>query len=259
MAGDGLRRPINAPPGVQPVPGVQPGSSGLVRAHVVIVSGSKGGVFVYSGAPGPGALIGTVTGSSGVDAYGNVYQQGITSYLTSTIWAQLNGAQLDFSGGSSVLGTSLGDLVLQAAAGGSVNFGSPVGAGGVGTGLIPSEPGATGTFESWHAVSLTGAPPGTAGTARVKALAENNMACFDIEVTFTTLTAQATFTIGALPAPPSGSYYPLVNRQYAAGIGGTATGAPQARLLIPASGDVQLVDVPDGASAFSCTVMYPLD
>jgi hypothetical protein len=55
MAGDGLARPMNAPPASTPAPGVQPGvSSGVDVANVVIVYGPNAGLFEYAGTPGPG-------------------------------------------------------------------------------------------------------------------------------------------------------------------------------------------------------------
>lgn len=52
---DGLVAPLNAPPGVQLPPGIQPGAqSPIVLAQYVIVFGVNGGVFLYQGQPGPG-------------------------------------------------------------------------------------------------------------------------------------------------------------------------------------------------------------
>ena len=49
---DKLRRPLNAPPGITPAPGVQPGTTtGIIFARYVIVFGptdSVTGVFVYA-------------------------------------------------------------------------------------------------------------------------------------------------------------------------------------------------------------------
>jgi hypothetical protein len=55
MAGDGLARPLNAPPASTPPPGVQPGVSSAVEiANVVIIFGANSGLFIYAGTPGPG-------------------------------------------------------------------------------------------------------------------------------------------------------------------------------------------------------------
>jgi hypothetical protein len=49
-----LPRPWNAPPGVQVPPGVQPGAPEVILARYVIVFGTNGGVFLYSGKPALG-------------------------------------------------------------------------------------------------------------------------------------------------------------------------------------------------------------
>lgn len=73
-AGDGLRRPVNAPAAGQIATGVQPGiSSGIVIANRVIIVGANGGIFVYSGTPAAGNLIATVSSSPGTDNFGNPY------------------------------------------------------------------------------------------------------------------------------------------------------------------------------------------
>ena len=71
--GDGLVRPLNAPPAGLAVPGTQPGvQGGVVLARYVIVNGAGDGVFVYSGAPGLGNPPIAWMGSGLVDPYGNV-------------------------------------------------------------------------------------------------------------------------------------------------------------------------------------------
>lgn len=86
---DGLVPPLNAPPAGLVYPGVQPGvTSAIVLAHFVIVFGTSGGVFVYSGTPGPGTLIASVTAAS-ADPYGNPTGQGITAYGSDGSYAEL--------------------------------------------------------------------------------------------------------------------------------------------------------------------------
>ena len=80
MAGDGLVRPMNAPGGGQPVPGVQPGDKGLVIANVVVVAGKNGRLLVYSGTPALGNLIASISAVDGTDNFGNVIIAGITAY-----------------------------------------------------------------------------------------------------------------------------------------------------------------------------------
>jgi hypothetical protein len=55
-----------------PLSGTQPGSSSVVRARVVVISGAAGGLFVYSGTPGLGnpPILAITTAST--DPYGNV-------------------------------------------------------------------------------------------------------------------------------------------------------------------------------------------
>jgi hypothetical protein len=98
MAGDGLVRPLNAPPGIQAVPGVQPGSSqAVVIANKIIVVGSGGsGVFVYAPAPGLDNLIASIAAVAGTDPYGNPYPAGISGEL------QTN--EIQFTSGASVVG-----------------------------------------------------------------------------------------------------------------------------------------------------------
>jgi hypothetical protein len=82
-ANDGLIRPLNAPAGQQTLPGVQPGSTGGVTlAQFVIIFGAAGtpqagGLFIYSGSPGPGnGPIFSFTSAS-EDPYGNLLGPGI--------------------------------------------------------------------------------------------------------------------------------------------------------------------------------------
>ena len=123
----------------------------------------------------------------------------------------------------------------------------------IGTGLSATNPA---VLESWHAISLTGGPPGVTGYARVKRLAESNFILLDIQISFTVLAANTTFTIGAMP---SAAYYPTVARNVAAAPGGTVTNANTARVFIPlASGGIQLV-LPVGESSLGCQGMVALD
>jgi hypothetical protein len=70
--------PLNAPPAATPGIGVQPGiSNGVIAANIVIVFGPNDGIFIYSGIPGLGTLIGSWAGMAGVDRFGNVYPAGL--------------------------------------------------------------------------------------------------------------------------------------------------------------------------------------
>jgi hypothetical protein len=81
LSGDGLIPPLNAPPAGALVPGVQPGvSNAVVLAQYVIVFGTAGGVFVYTGTPAPGNQpIASLTNAA-TDPYDNPTQQGLTVY-----------------------------------------------------------------------------------------------------------------------------------------------------------------------------------
>jgi len=120
-----------------------------------------------------------------------------------------------------------------------------------GTGLSPANPAAA---EVWHAVSLTGGPAGIAGYARVKKLAEADLMMIDLQISFTTLAANSTTTIGTLPA----LYYPATARNVPAGVGGTVTNANPPRLFVPASGGLQLI-LPVGANSMGVQACIPLD
>lgn len=75
MAGDGLKKPINAPKGQSTPVGVQPGvSQAILLAHFLIVSGG-GGVFVYAGVPGPGNPPIEWLGFGLTDPFGNALPQ----------------------------------------------------------------------------------------------------------------------------------------------------------------------------------------
>jgi|HubBroStandDraft_1064217.scaffolds.fasta_scaffold10549_5 hypothetical protein len=122
MAGDGLRRPVNAPPAGVAAYGVQPGASTpVVRASQVFIFGPAGtitGLFVYAPGtvPGPGNPPIASIGNNSVDPYGNVTEPGIASQNNAGSWVSLFGGEVEFSGGSSISG---------AAATGALVFDSP--------------------------------------------------------------------------------------------------------------------------------------
>ena len=54
-----------------------------VLSIVLIAAGAPGsGLFVYSGPPAAGNLIGSIAAANGTDLFGNAYLAGFTSYLT---------------------------------------------------------------------------------------------------------------------------------------------------------------------------------
>jgi hypothetical protein len=52
-------------------------ATGDVTASSLIVDSETGGIFVYSGVPAFGNLVGSWANQGGTDPYGNVYNQGI--------------------------------------------------------------------------------------------------------------------------------------------------------------------------------------
>ena len=90
--------PINAPAGQATPVGVQPGvSTSVVRARLVIVSGTGEGLFVYSGNPGSGNPPIDSVSNSVTDPYGNTTQPGVVSY-NGGAFAQLFAAALQLQG-----------------------------------------------------------------------------------------------------------------------------------------------------------------
>ena len=116
---DGLVRPLNAPPGVSPAAGVQPGvSTGVEYARIVIVFGPAGavsGVFVYPAGTTPGAGNAAVESVSNAskDPYGNAIHPGIMSQVPGGAWVSLFQGILNFQGGSQAAGTAGGNLVFS--------------------------------------------------------------------------------------------------------------------------------------------------
>lgn len=238
MAGDGLVRPLNAPPAASGGLGTQPGAqSAVVVASRVIVSGSFGLVTIIGGAvnlnaPGPGL--------------------------------SLQGGQiLEFAPGSLSLQSGLagaGDavaelhLLSQSASG----AGYPVALLANGTYIVPRSP-VTGNPETWTAVTT---PAGMTGTIRVKLLAEAKLAALDVDVTITsTSTAGTSYTAGALP---SAAYYPAAARQFPLTVNQGMGASPTIpRVAVPTSGAVSLLMPGFTTAGLACivsgTVIYPLD
>jgi hypothetical protein len=66
--------PLNAPPGVAPVIGVQPGTSpSIILARYVVIFGADGGLFIYDGTPAKGnpPVLSAVAPGTTEDPYGN--------------------------------------------------------------------------------------------------------------------------------------------------------------------------------------------
>jgi len=165
-AGDGLRRPLNAPPPGLVTPGVQPGTTNAVsRAVTVIVSGPTGaivGVFVYQPGttPGPGnAPIDWLTGGT-VDPYGNVLPSSGSGSQGSGSWSALEGGEVWVNGLNIYGNASIGT-------GGAIGVGAAV--------LTAGYPGGA-AFETWHDMTLLNGWTNTAGfTARYKLMPDNSV------------------------------------------------------------------------------------
>lgn len=85
MSGDGLVRPLNAPPAGQLPIGVQPGvQSAIILANQVIVFGAGGGVFVYNGTPALGNPPIAWMASGTKDPYGNPLPNSATMGIASS-------------------------------------------------------------------------------------------------------------------------------------------------------------------------------
>lgn len=85
LPSDKLYAPLNAPRAGNVSVGIQPGSPQVILAQYVIVFGTAGGVFIYSGSPGlgnpPVYWVGNVT----ADPYGNTLNEGIWAGQTGAI------------------------------------------------------------------------------------------------------------------------------------------------------------------------------
>jgi len=152
MSGDGLVPPLNAPAAAIPTPGVQPGISGqIILAHYVIIFGTAGGVFIYSGTPANGNPPVAWITSATADPYGNTIQPGIFlaelassgNALAGLLWNTIVGSEpllalfpdatVGFSGNSPfILGRvfnrgAVNELLsLAMGGGGTAGTGSPV-------------------------------------------------------------------------------------------------------------------------------------
>jgi len=172
---DKLVRPLNAPPGIQAAPGVQPGvDSPVVLARRVIIFGPNDGLFVYNGAPRPGNGPIAWISNSLTDPYGNaLIAQGIVSFESPT-YTQLFGGQLVIGNTSAgaiadFLVNDSGVLVLQGTAGvTSLAVAMPIS-----QPLYASNPSAFGTAETWHTAVLGN---GWTGTAQYQLQPDNTVA-----------------------------------------------------------------------------------
>jgi hypothetical protein len=124
--GDGLHRPVNAPPPNTRVLGTQPGTTpAVVTANRVIVYGSNGGVFVYAGTPAPGNAPIAWMSDSLADPYGNALKIPGVGSSGMTGWSALSNGIM-YVGTSS--DTSVTAARISAPATGEVQITGNVGA-----------------------------------------------------------------------------------------------------------------------------------
>jgi hypothetical protein len=93
-----------------------PGSSSIVRARYVIVSGPGDGVFVYQAGTTPGLGNPPIewSTSGSVDPYGNVLPSaGTGTQSGGGAWVALEGGQIDFRGGGQIGSTLSGNIVIS--------------------------------------------------------------------------------------------------------------------------------------------------
>lgn len=211
---------------------------------------NSGGMFIYNGTPAAGNLITSVAPSNGVDDNGNAYLQGVTSYLPSSGQAvSMEGpAILWFTGpiGGAGPWTVFTDMQYSVSDGALLLNGVEWFISGLATtglvALVGSTP------ETWHSVSL---PAGWTGTARVKLLAQTNMAVFDAVVV-------PNAASGGFGSFPSAAYYPTAGREYPVGYTGGTTSTTNPRLVIPTSGAITMGGLIAGTTV-CVTQDYPLD
>jgi len=200
MAGDGLARPMNAPPGGNPVPGIQPGSQGVITANRVIIAGPNGQLLVYNGTPANGNLIASIAGAAGTDQFGNAYKAGITEYGAASSFVQLvNGALVlsDVGGQTWLINSSqsgLPRIELDSDQSVFVNSSGFV---------VAAAPGTPSTPEIWHTMSgFSNSWAASGNTPRYRLLPDGNVQ-LDGAMDATSATAAAFFTMPAGYAPAS--------------------------------------------------------
>lgn len=246
MRGDGLRRPVNAPPSGVIYPGVQPGvNNSTVFARRVIIFGPDDGLFVYSGSPAFGNLIVAVVEQSVTDPYGNLVPFAGTNVFqpSSGLLLTLNGADLGWFTFATEAGpysdaanlaydVSLAAVLLSGALGASfdleIPFYGPV---------YASEPGSPGTQETWHTFSSLSAS--WTGTLQYRLTTEGEVEMRSVGAlgagTLTNGTQIATMPTGYVPT--NQGQVPVIISAVGAG---SAAAAVTPYLVIQTSGAVEV-------------------
>jgi hypothetical protein len=105
-------------------------SSDIGRFRQVFVGGPSGGVFIYSGAPALGNLIGSWAGQAGVDPYGNAYPQGLSDTIGVLFGSVIAGGSLSLNPGPLLLYGNTATVIVYLT--GAGNWAAPANlAGGV--------------------------------------------------------------------------------------------------------------------------------
>jgi hypothetical protein len=194
VAGDGLRRPLNAPAAGLVDTGVQPGTtSAIVLARFVIVYGPGSGVFEYNPAPGAGTLVESFTQAT-TDPYGNKTIPGQTSYNDAA------GQAFNISAGTG--GYYTGHLATGWAAAPGATFtlgaGFGTGFGGPNALSIAAVQSDAGIF-----TEIAGTPAGGAAIARIVGKDPTALFGSDTAETWHTITLDAGWSLNASYAAPS--------------------------------------------------------
>jgi hypothetical protein len=86
---------IDQAPRPEPQRILSPGTPSVVRAKLVIISGTAGsGLFVYSPDPGAGNLVASLAAAAGTDQFGNVYPAGFAVYDDSGDIVNINSGEI---------------------------------------------------------------------------------------------------------------------------------------------------------------------
>lgn len=267
--------PVNAPQGVAPASGVQPGqSTAVVVANKVIVFGPNDGVFVYSGTPAFGNPPIFWAGSGPNDPYGNPLPS--TSGVNGTgTFEATDGVQQTVIGASSL--TNSGSLRTVALSDGQLVFGGLVAAfvtspakftvGAIAPNpaacqwqlpflqpLTPVQPLTATTAETWHNMTLLAGFAAGGQTPRYT-LKPDNTVMLAGSVTLTANQAAAT----AFWAAPTG-YVATVSSFYATtnSLSGYALGGASVKVEAGGAGRINVA----GTAGNSFTldgIRYPLD
>ncbi len=256
VAGDGLVRPLNAPPPRELTPGIQPGAASPVvtAVRVVVYGTSQSAILVYNPGPGAGNLVASFNGATGfVDSYGNHVIGGAAEYSGTDAVSLIAGAVQHYTGSlaggwtadSGVIVTA-NQITLRSSSQQILQAGNTqlLTAGPV----VIAAPGSPTAGEPWHSMTLLNSWANTAGfqAARYRLVASppNSVQVQGVIAS----TAATSTTFATLPA----GYVPATAQGFS--VGATANvpagSAPQVRC--DTSGNLTI----NGGPAFPSTVSW---